>query len=455
MHIPARIDAPWAHHCAAVLDVLAVWFCAGLAYRVLVYQAHVPKVLGLLPNYYAELSLLGTLVLLLVSLGGMGGQRWMAIEQSLRAVVVAWFVAVLALVVWLFLTKTSIEVSRLWFLVWACITPVMLVLQRMALLAAVGWLQGREGSAQSILVVGDDSACDKVRKAVASNPWCGYRVRASMAPGILPAASASMQACDEVWLCLPLGDDHAIQSALHALRHSMANIRIVPDAAVSRYLHGGVQELAGVTLLDVSTTPMTGTMRLAKAVEDFVGASLILCLIAIPMLAIAVAIKVTSRGPVLYKQLRHGWNGKPIWVYKFRTMVEHQEPDFQVTQATRSDPRVTRVGAFLRKTSLDELPQFLNVLQGRMSIVGPRPHAVAHNEYYKELVPGYMRRHTVKPGITGWAQINGYRGETDTLEKMQRRVDYDMYYINHLSIWFDLKIILMTVFKGWVHHNAY
>ena len=136
-------------------------------------------------------------------------------------------------------------------------------------------------------------------------------------------------------------------------------------------------------------------------------------------------------------------------------MVVHDEANFQVTQACKNDDRITPLGAFLRRTSLDELPQFINVLQGRMSIVGPRPHAVQHNEYYKELVPGYMLRHKVKPGVTGWAQINGFRGETNTLDKMQQRIDYDLYYIENMSIWFDLKIIFKTMYKGWTHKNAY
>ena len=214
-------------------------------------------------------------------------------------------------------------------------------------------------------------------------------------------------------------------------------------------------EVVGIQMLDLSASPITGELRLLKAVQDFVLASLILLLISPLLLAIALAIKLTSRGPVLYQQKRHGWNGEEIWVYKFRSMVVHHEAGSQVTQASKNDSRITPLGAFLRRTSLDELPQFINVLQGRMSIVGPRPHAMAHNEHYKELVPGYVLRHKVKPGITGWAQVNGFRGETDTLDKMEKRVEYDLYYIEHVSLWLDLKIIVATVFKGFMHKNAY
>ena len=173
------------------------------------------------------------------------------------------------------------------------------------------------------------------------------------------------------------------------------------------------------------------------------------------VLIIAIAIKLTSPGPVIFKQKRHGWDGRPIKVYKFRSMKIHQELDGKVTQAKQNDERITRLGAFLRKTSLDELPQFFNVLQGKMSIVGPRPHAIEHNELYKDQVEKYMLRHMVKPGITGWAQINGLRGETDTLEKMQKRVEYDLYYIENWSVWLDLKIIILSVFKGFINKNAY
>ena len=182
--------------------------------------------------------------------------------------------------------------------------------------------------------------------------------------------------------------------------------------------------------------------------------SLILTLIAIPMLIIAIAVKLTSKGPVIFKQNRYGLDGKKIKVYKFRSMTVQDNGD-KVQQATKNDARITPLGAFLRKTSLDELPQFINVLQGRMSVVGPRPHAVAHNEEYRKLIEGYMLRHKVRPGITGWAQINGFRGETETINKMIKRVEYDLDYIHRWSVWMDIRIILATVTRGFINKNAY
>lgn len=191
-----------------------------------------------------------------------------------------------------------------------------------------------------------------------------------------------------------------------------------------------------------------------KRLEDIIVSLSILIVISPVLLIIACAVKFTSPGPVIFRQIRYGMDGKSIKVWKFRSMTV-MENDNNVTQATKHDLRVTKVGKFLRRTSLDELPQFFNVLFGQMSVVGPRPHAVSHNEQYRTLIKGYMLRHKVKPGITGLAQVNGWRGETDTLDKMQKRVEYDLLYIRNWSIWLDLKIIFLTIFKGFVNKSAY
>ncbi len=200
--------------------------------------------------------------------------------------------------------------------------------------------------------------------------------------------------------------------------------------------------------------PFNGLLNWVKRFEDLVLSSLILLLISPVLLAVAIGVKLSSPGPIIFKQNRYGLDGKPIQVWKFRSM-RVMDNGSHVQQATKGDPRVTRFGAFIRRTSLDELPQFFNVLQGSMSIVGPRPHAVAHNEQYRTIVNRYMLRHKVKPGITGWAQINGWRGETDTLDKMEKRVQFDLDYIHRWSLWFDLKIVFLTIFKGFVGKNAY
>jgi Undecaprenyl-phosphate glucose phosphotransferase len=208
-------------------------------------------------------------------------------------------------------------------------------------------------------------------------------------------------------------------------------------------------------MLNVFEKPLAGWNYIVKILEDRVLAAGILVLIMPLLLLLAGLIKLDSRGPVLFRQKRYGFNNEVIDVFKFRSMYIDRCEDRSVVQATKHDPRVTRIGRILRRTSLDELPQFLNVLMGSMSIVGPRPHAVAHNEQYSRLIDEYLARHRVKPGITGWAQVNGLRGETETLEKMEQRVRYDLYYIENWSLLFDIRIILRTLFVGFSHPNAY
>jgi putative colanic acid biosynthesis UDP-glucose lipid carrier transferase len=213
-------------------------------------------------------------------------------------------------------------------------------------------------------------------------------------------------------------------------------------------------EFLGMPVVELNHAASTGMLGIAKELFDRLFAASVLLMLAPLFLTIAIAIKATSPGPVFFSQPRLGLNGRRFKVLKFRSMKPHQEQG-QVTQATKDDPRITPVGSFLRRTSLDELPQFFNVLMGDMSVVGPRPHALVHNDLYKDKLTMYMQRHRVKPGITGWAQINGYRGETDTDEKMARRIQFDLYYIQHWSFWMDLKIITWTAFKGWTNKNAY
>ena len=207
-------------------------------------------------------------------------------------------------------------------------------------------------------------------------------------------------------------------------------------------------------VIAVCETPFYGINGLIKRASDILLAAVILALASPLMLAIAAGIKVSSPGPVLFRQRRYGIDGREIVVYKFRTMTVLEDGS-EITQATRNDRRVTRLGAFLRRTSLDELPQFINVLQGRMSVVGPRPHAVAHNEMYRKIIRGYMIRHKVKPGITGLAQVNGMRGETDKVDKMAHRIEYDLAYLRNWSLWLDLKIVLSTIPVVLKMENAY
>ncbi|AQX58909.1 UDP-glucose:undecaprenyl-phosphate glucose-1-phosphate transferase [Pseudomonas syringae pv. actinidiae] len=259
---------------------------------------------------------------------------------------------------------------------------------------------------------------------------------------------------DKVYITLAFSADAQLSELITGLSDTTASVYLIPDVFMFDLLHARSESINGLASISIFDSPMDGAWSLAKRAEDILLSSLILLLIAVPLLLIAAAIKLTSPGPVLFRQRRYGLDGRSIMVWKFRSMIV-QDTAEGVRQATRNDIRVTPLGAFLRRTSLDELPQFFNVLHGEMSIVGPRPHAVAHNEQYRKQVSGYMLRHKVKPGITGWAQINGWRGETDTLDKMRMRVEFDLEYIEHWSIWLDLKIILLTLLKGFVNKNAF
>ncbi|GEK14490.1 undecaprenyl-phosphate glucose phosphotransferase [Aliivibrio fischeri] len=257
-----------------------------------------------------------------------------------------------------------------------------------------------------------------------------------------------------VYIALPMVAKDRIKDIIHQLSNSTVNAYIVPDLYTYKLSVSQIKRIGNVHTFSIFSSPFEGLGAVIKRIEDIVIGSLITLLILPVLCIVALGVKLSSPGPILFKQDRYGLGGKKIKVWKFRSMKVMENSEV-VTQATKNDPRVTRFGSFIRRTSLDELPQFINVLQGSMSIVGPRPHAVAHNEEYRVLVDNYMIRHKIKPGITGLAQINGYRGETDTLDKMEKRVEYDIKYLQNWSLPMDLKIIFLTVFKGFVSDTAY
>jgi putative colanic acid biosynthesis UDP-glucose lipid carrier transferase len=255
---------------------------------------------------------------------------------------------------------------------------------------------------------------------------------------------------DVVYLALPMVSGSRIQTLLDALRDTTASVYFVPDMFVTDLIQGRVDSVSGMPVLGVFDSPFTGVNGFVKRAADIVLSLLMLALAAPVLLALAALVKLTSPGPALFRQRRYGLDGEQIVVYKLRTMTVTEDGG-SIRQCAKDDPRVTPLGRFLRRTSLDELPQLVNVLQGRMSLVGPRPHAVAHNELYRKLIMGYMQRHKVRPGLTGWAQVNGFRGETQSVEKMKARIDHDLDYLRNWSLRLDLYIIAKTawiVLKG-------
>ena len=249
---------------------------------------------------------------------------------------------------------------------------------------------------------------------------------------------------DMIMITLPMRAEERIKQLLDQLSDSTVSVYIVPDFFVFELLHSRWTSMGGLPAVSVFENPLFGVDGVMKRIADLVIASIGLLAAAIPMSLIAIGIKATSKGPVFFRQKRYGIDGKEILVWKFRSMRTCDNGPV-VKQATKEDPRITRLGGILRKTSLDELPQLFNVIEGSMSLVGPRPHASAHNEQYRKLIRGYMLRHKVKPGITGLAQVNGCRGETETIDKMEARVDWDHRYIRSWSLWLDIKILFRTV----------
>ena len=354
---------------------------------------------------------------------------------------------------------------------WALITPAaqwaaVVVGQRVIRHAA-----NQPGRRRGAVVIGAGPLGVKVANALYESrekgvDFLGYfddrtdeRVHNEAAPrrlGALKDAAPYVRehAVHEVYITLPLGSQPRIVELLEQVQGTTASVFFVPDVFGISIIQGRLQDMNGVPVVGICETPFTGTNELVKRISDVVLASLILVLISPLLLVIAIGVKLTSPGPVIFRQRRNGLDGEEIIVYKFRSMRAMDNGEV-VKQATKGDPRITRFGAFLRRTSMDELPQFVNVLQGRMSIVGPRPHAVAHNELYRQLIKAYMVRHKVKPGITGWAQVHGHRGETDTVEKMQARVEYDLEYLRNWSLGLDLQIIARTILVVLRGSNAY
>ncbi|HEM7895016.1 TPA: undecaprenyl-phosphate glucose phosphotransferase, partial [Burkholderia cepacia] len=260
---------------------------------------------------------------------------------------------------------------------------------------------------------------------------------------------------DEVWLTLPMSQEWRIQRIVRELRDEFVELRLLPDVRQMAMVDRSATDVLGMPAINLATTPRSAPELWAKFAFDRLFAFGVLIPL-LPLLSIlAIAVKLSSPGPVLFRQRRKGVDGREFDILKFRTMRVHRAQPGVVRQASRNDARITRVGAFLRRTSLDELPQFFNVLFGQMSVVGPRPHAIEHDDLYRQLIDCYMYRYRVRPGITGWAQVNGYRGETRKVEAMEARVKFDLFYMQNWSFWFDMKIILLTVVRGFIGRNAF
>ncbi|WJW76289.1 undecaprenyl-phosphate glucose phosphotransferase [Thiohalobacter sp. IOR34] len=398
--------------------------------------------------------------------------RSMPLRIEIKKILICWTLTALMLGLLVVFVSPYLTISRKAIFTWLILTPVTLATIRSIIRGGLRYIRIRGHNYRTAAIVGANDLGRRIDTIITHSAWMGLRpagfyddrqnnerlpedfprelIKGSIEDLVEKGARGEI---DIIYITLPMRAEERIKMIISEFSDTTVRIYYVPDFFAFDLLRSEWETVGGVPIISVVDSPIHGVNSMAKRLEDLVLASLILAATGLPMLLIALAIKLTSRGPVIYTQKRYGLDGREFEIYKFRTMRTGQDDRF--VQATRDDPRITPIGAFLRSTSLDELPQFINVLQGRMSVVGPRPHPVELNEQHRRIIHRYMLRHIVKPGITGWAQINGYRGETDTIEKMENRVKYDLEYIREWSLWFDLKIVLLTLLKGFTGKNAY
>jgi len=423
--------------------------------------------------YWAFVAFSATLSLLVFpTFGVYESWRGRSKRALIRQVAFAWALVQVGDMALMFSLHMVNLVSRLWFGYWTLLSGVAMIGGRLWMHAVLARMRTAGMNLHQVAIAGCGSHCDDIIRKIEIAPTTGFRATAiyNVNPGAAPLAHPEIPVfddheafasfvrkndLDEVWLALPLTEEAAILKLVNEFRNDLVNIRFMPDVRTLSLFEGSVTNLLGLPTINLIASPVPPSALIKKDLFDRLFAAAALLALAPVMIAIAIAVKLSSSGPVFFKQRRKGVDGRVFTIYKFRSMRVHAQKAGVLEQAKRGDPRVTRVGAFLRRTSLDELPQFINVLRGEMSVVGPRPHAIEHDNLYQPIVQGYIHRYRIKPGITGWAQVNGFRGETERVEKMEQRVAHDLYYLRNWSFRLDMRIILATIFKGLRHTNAY
>ncbi|QUX94550.1 undecaprenyl-phosphate glucose phosphotransferase [Marinomonas sp. CT5] len=423
-----------------------------------------------LNSTYKNVLLLGVLIAtsLLTFFGAYRAWRGTSFSTEMKCVIMATFGTFLLLVISAFATQSSALYSRIWVVTWLITSTLLILSYRFILRISLGALRSKGFNIRRVIIIGDGELGQNVANKLISNPELGLVVQGFITDQPhdhnrslkqdLPTLGNLQQLdkivnennTDQVWIALPMSEAKRMERVQSALATSAVTIRMVPDIFGFQLLNQSMTEVAGLPVINLSTSHMLeGKNRFLKSLEDRLLSALILIGISPILLLLAIGVKLSSPGPIFYRQERVSWNGRVFNMLKFRSMPIDSEKDGVKWGGANSKP-ITKFGSFIRKTSLDELPQFINVLKGDMSIVGPRPERTFFVEQFKHEIPGYMQKHMVKAGITGWAQINGWRGDTD----LQKRIECDLYYIEHWSIWLDMKIIFLTFWKGFVHKNA-
>jgi putative colanic acid biosynthesis UDP-glucose lipid carrier transferase len=395
-------------------------------------------------------------------------QRGVSFAEELRGLLFAWIVIAGIAATLLFATKSGAAFSRVWFGAWVVssflVTAILRVMMRIALrsLRRRGWNQ------RHIVVIGAGTLGRVLAERLHAAPWAGFNIvgfydddRSKIGSAIAGhlvvdtidrvVRDVAHGHIDQVWIALPLRSEQRIREILEGLRDHPVEIRFVPDIYGFHMLNHSFTEVAGMPVISLTETPMSGINQLQKLIEDYVLAVLLVVLFSPLLVLIAVGVKLSSPGPVLFRQERVTWNGRRFGMLKFRTMPVSAEADSGPVWSRRGEPRATAFGRVLRRFSLDELPQLFNVLRGEMSLVGPRPERPEFVQQFRREIPGYMQKHLVKAGITGWAQVNDLRGDSDLVE----RINYDLYYIEHWSLWFDLRILALTLWHILTSRNAH
>lgn len=428
------------------------------------------KHVGMLPSSCIYLWLISILfsILFFPYYGLYKTWRGISLLKEINLYIYAVVSLFLFLVLVLFLLKTGEYFSRVWVISWFACIIIIGISARITVRVILRRLRAQGFNLKRIVIMGGRSSAVNVIAKIQNAPWTGLHITGYF--GAEPSAGGNgslgapwlgaiehLQAflaanrVDQVWIALPMAESDKIKSIVNALRHYSVDIRFVPDIYGFDLLNHSLTEIAGLPVVDLSVTPANVDYKIIKDIEDKLLAALFLVMASPLMLLIAAGIKLSSSGPVFYRQERVTMSGRTFMMLKFRTMAMDIEKKTGAVWARPFDNRATGLGYFLRRTSLDELPQFLNVLKGEMSIVGPRPERPVFVEEFKDQVPGYMKKHMVKAGITGWAQVNGWRGDTS----LEKRIEHDLYYIANWSLLFDLKIMVLTLFKGFFNQNAY
>lgn len=399
--------------------------------------------------------------------------RASAVGSELRCVLIAWAYTVPVLLGIGLVTTANAYYTYASKLVWIFGVPAAMVVSRFVLRKALQAVRAQGFNSNKFAICGTNDLGIQLARNIEGSPELGLNLtgffddrtndRTSEVPTEVGQSLGNLDELilharegkiDTVYITFPMRAEGRIRQVLSRLGDTTASVYIVPDFFVFELLHARWTNINGLPTVSVFENPLYGIDGFAKRLSDLVLSAMILAVVSLPMFVVGCLVKFTSKGPVFFRQKRYGLDGREILVWKFRSMT-CCEDGTQVTQATKNDSRITPLGAVLRRTSIDELPQLFNVLEGTMSLVGPRPHATAHNEQYRSLIDGYMLRHKVKPGITGLAQVSGYRGETETLDKMEKRIEFDHQYIRTWSLWMDAQILLRTFGVVFARQNAY